>query len=361
MATVNTDTPLDSQLDADDAPETGERRRGSRGRGRGRGRDRGSGRGRSPGSRRGVRGRTLGAASYSRILEDPSKGWHIRTPAAHAVMLDREFSRDVIAERARLFCSSAMSQLRIERIALELPATRAGHIILLMDDVLQQCRKWMNGHIALHARDTRPVGLDDLYRYVAVLLLSHLTGLSFEKTVSLLARLDCKPPSLDRVRYISRNILAHPATGRGNMGERTWSAQRDETQYLDSFEKAAYEMTRKVFLTPMHTFATLDDDLYGTRASDNQVKTLSMRKADREGHTADVIADALFRITLAVRFRRRGEQQSANVLRLISTLIEGRGEQCLHGLVLTADRGYGSIALIRTLLRHGIGSILVMP
>jgi hypothetical protein len=144
------------------------------------------------------------------------------------------------------------------------------------------------------------------------------------------------------------------------MGERTWSAQRDETQYLDNFEKAAYEMTRKVFLTPMHTFATLDDDLYGTRAGDNQVKTLSIRKADREGHTADAIADALFRITLAVRFRRRGEQQSANVLRLISTLIEGRGEQCLHGLLLTADRGYGSIALIRTLLRHGIGSI-VMP
>jgi hypothetical protein len=176
MATVNTDTPLDSQLDADDALETKQRRRSSRGRGRGRGRDRGSGRGRSPASRRGVRGRTLGAASYSPILEDPSKGWHIRTPAAHAVMLDREFSRDVIAERARLFCSSAMSQLRIERIAVELPATRAGHFILLMDDVLQQCRKWMNGHIALHARDTRPVGLEYLYRYVAVLLLSHLTG-----------------------------------------------------------------------------------------------------------------------------------------------------------------------------------------
>jgi hypothetical protein len=111
----------------------------------------------------------LDTASYGRILEDPSTGWHIRPPAAHTIMLDWEISRDVIAERARLFCGSAMSQLRIERIALELRETRVGHIILLMDDVLQQCRKWMNGHIALNA-GTRSIGLDDLYRYVAVLI-----------------------------------------------------------------------------------------------------------------------------------------------------------------------------------------------
>jgi hypothetical protein len=307
MAEIITDTPLDTVLDVADALEPAERRRASRG-GRGRGRGRGSGRGRGAGSRRGVRGGPHSAARYGRIPEDPSKGWHIRTPAAHGVTLDREFSRDVIAERARLFCSSAMSQLRIERIALGLPDTRAGYVVLLVDDVLQQCRKWMNGHIALHALSTQPVGLNDLYRYVAVLLLSHLTGLSFEKTLFLLARLNCNPPSLDRVRFISRNILAHPATGRGNMRESTWRTQRDETQYLGNFEKTAYEMTRKVFLTPMQLFATLDDDLYGTEASDNQVKTLSLRKADREGHTADAIADALFRVTLAVRFRRRGEQ-----------------------------------------------------
>ena len=65
------------------------------------------------------------------------------------------------------------------------------------------------------------------------------------------------------------------------MRESTWRTQRDETQYLGNFEKTAFEMTRKVLLTPMFLFATLDDDLYGTRASDNQVKTLSLRKADR--------------------------------------------------------------------------------
>ena len=66
-------------------------------------------------------------------------------------------------------------------------------------------------------------------------------------------------------------------------------------------------MTCTVFINPVHTLATLDDDLCGTRAGDNQVKSLSIRKADREGHTADAIVDALFRVKLIVRFRRRGK------------------------------------------------------
>lgn len=33
---------------------------------------------------------------------------------------------------------------------------------------------------------------------------------------------------------------------------------------------------------------------------DNQVKSLSPRKAGKEGHTADVVADALFRVVIAM-------------------------------------------------------------
>ena len=65
-------------------------------------------------------------------------------------------------------------------------------------------------------------------------------------------------------------------------------------------------MKCNVSVNPVHTLATLDDDLYGTRAGDNQVKSINSRKADQERHTADSIADAFFRITLMVRFRRRG-------------------------------------------------------
>ena len=111
----------------------------------------------------------------------------------------------------------------------------------------------------------------------------------------------------------------------------------------------------------MHLLATLDDDLYGTRAADNQVKNLSSRKANREGHSADVTAYALFRIIMALRFRRRGETVVDPVRKLVSTLTEGRGEQALGGFTIKADRGYGKESILKCLMESGIGSMLIMP
>jgi hypothetical protein len=141
------------------------------------------------------------------------------------------------------------------------------------------------------------------------------------------------------VKFISTNILAFPPSGRGDQRQNTWSFSRDQTQSLSDFKKAAFRTSCRLFLTPNHTYATLDDDLYGTRAADNQVKSLSARKADREGHCADAFADALFRITFFVRFRRRGRTQGENVSQLLNYILESRGEQSFHGFTMTADRG----------------------
>ena len=179
-----------------------------------------------------------------------------------------------------------------------------------MDDVLHHCRVWLNEHIALSNVGEEKVSMRDMYRYVSVLLLSHLTGLSFERTIAWLTEMNCNAPSLDRTRFISQNIKAFSATNRGNSGETTWMSQRDRTQQLSALERASFRAICKVFLNPVYTFTTLDDDLYGTRAKENQVKSLSARKADKEGHSADAIADALFRLTFMVRFRRRGMYSS---------------------------------------------------
>ena len=73
------------------------------------------------------------------------------------------------------------------------------------------------------------------------------------------------------MRYIGQNILGYSATGRGKTQQNTWLGQRDQTQNISQFEGAAFRMTQIIFLTLMYKFATLDDDLHGTRARDNQV------------------------------------------------------------------------------------------
>jgi hypothetical protein len=45
---------------------------------------------------------------------------------------------------------------------------------------------------------------------------------------------------------------------------------------------------------------TLDDESFGCRAKDNQVKKLNPRKADKEGYALDAIADCYFRMPLGI-------------------------------------------------------------
>lgn len=138
-------------------------------------------------------------------------------------------------------------------------------------------------------------------------------------------------------------------------------AQRDLTQFFDAYEKEAYEMARITILTLVHTISTLDDDLYGTRWKDNPVKNLSAPKADYEAKSANVICDSFFRIIPGISFRRRCTSQALNVNKLLDVVTEGRGEQSLHGMIVTAHRGYSGMPLIRSLHRHVTGSIAVLP
>lgn len=261
-------------------------------------------------------------------------------------MLQDEFFDSIVSERARLFCSSAVSHLEVERNVRELRESRAGHVVLLTMDVMHKCICWLNERMVLVGRPEKRLDIPGMYRFLAVLMFSHCTRFSLEKSIEILEALDATAPKLDEVRFISNNILGYSATGRRNDGQSKWVSQRDLTTLLTDFEKVAFELSIKIFFQLNFLMATLDDDLYGTRAQDNQVKTLSARKADREGHQADVLADALFHMTLALRFRRRGEKQSQNVGKSLGGILDGRGEQSLTGFIITADRGYGKYALL---------------
>lgn len=56
------------------------------------------------------------------------------------------------------------------------------------------------------------------------------------------------------------------------------------------------------------------------------MKKISMKKVDREGHSADVVADAVFRFVMGTRFRRRGEKQVKYFKKLLEVVVEGHGD-----------------------------------
>lgn len=108
---------------------------------------------------------------------------------------------------------------------------------------------------------------------------------------------------------------------------------------------------------------TLDDELFGTRTGDNQLKTLSNRKAvaDKEGHMADVVCDALFRTALGIRFRRRGISQAQNVRALFTHITNDESSLSLRGGSVTADRGYAKVECVAELCSLGFGAVMIFP
>lgn len=45
----------------------------------------------------------------------------------------------------------------------------------------------------------------------------------------------------------------------------------------------------------------MDDDLFGTRVGKKQMKNISIRREEGEGHIHDVVEDALFRNEITVK------------------------------------------------------------
>lgn len=139
-----------------------------------------------------------------------------------------------------------------------------------------------------------------------------------------------------------------------------WVRQRDKTQKLMEFETLAFSSSRCICLDSLNQNITLDEDLYGEREADNQVNSLRARKADREGHSAEVKEDTLFRATIEIRVRRSGESQPQSILNIFDGLLERRGEQSLYGLVVTADRGFAKPGTVIYVRNRGLGCLFII-
>lgn len=95
------------------------------------------------------------------------------------VSLQSSFFDTAVSERARLFCSSAMSRLEVELNMRELAPTRAGHVVLFARQTLSQCMQWLNEKIVLKNIGREKITLQDMYRFLSVFICSHCTGFSF--------------------------------------------------------------------------------------------------------------------------------------------------------------------------------------
>lgn len=124
------------------------------GRGRGRGAaSRGRGATEPRSGARGGRGRGIGrtcGAARGRIAKTSCTGWNrVTSTSVQAVMLESEMVHQCFSNKARLFCNSLVEKLKLELEVSELRPTRAGCVIVLIDELLCKCMSWLNEKIVL--------------------------------------------------------------------------------------------------------------------------------------------------------------------------------------------------------------------
>ena len=340
-------------------------RNAQRGRERGRNRvTRGTRRGRGRGRSRGriTVGRPCqGPGARLSRAEDPSAGWKTIPSCTAELMLERDYVNTYVSQGARLFCSAAMERLAVELDVKNLKRKQSHVFVLLCDELVGKCCEWLKGFSILRTKHERSITASNLYRYLAVMLFSQCTGCSFTKTLDMFEKLGGQRLDEEILNYINTNILAYAATGRGEDNSLVWNTQRDQTVMLGQFERDAFRMSARIFLAPNQTIISFDDDLMGTRAVDNQVKTISNRKADDEGHVTDVLAHALFRVVLQMRFRRRHDKLESCVSKIVANLMEVGRDISRQGMIVVADRGYARRHVLNALMDQGLSCFGVMP
>lgn len=228
---------------------------------------------RRPRGRRGIGGRGRRGRAQ-RETQDHTDGWQIQTVQEQPIKREHDFTADVLSERARRFTRAALERMKTELQVRQLPQSRSSYVVLFCDELVRKCNLCTNERIVINTWCLEPLHRADMYSFLALFFSWWCSGFSISETLELLHKMDCPVPLLSLVRFLSSNILAVSSTGSGDNGESVCCSQRDQTVRLSEFEMAAYSRSCKVFLPPSYTFATLDDDLHGTRASDNQSKLL---------------------------------------------------------------------------------------
>lgn len=149
--------------------------------------------------------------------------------------------------------------------------------------------------------------------------------------------------------------------GREGDGFSSSKSQRDWTPNFSEFVSVVVKDTKHIFLHPLHLTLTLDNKLFGTRTTDNQVKTISCRKADRKGHYADTVACATSKVFFALRFQGRGEGQVETKKKLLTEMFENVCLEALNSRIVTADKGYAKESFLSVKESLGFSSVFVMP
>jgi len=204
----------------------------------------------------------------------------------------------------------------------------------------------------------------EFYSFLAILIGADLINLPMQDCIGILTqRVSAKLPNLATVPVLDkerfgeiRGCLTTIDPDRAQNTSTTWGSKIDDVAQMREFEKGVYAKARRMLGTIWLCFA-LDDELVAMRSKTLQSRSLSNRKAGKDGLSNNAIADAFLNCILGIRHKVRcGYKQLNTVQELIDELLDAvKGP----GMILTADRGYSSLALWQFLTSRDTAFVMV--
>lgn len=106
---------------------------------------------------------------------------------------------------------------------------------------------------------------------------------------------------------------------------------------MTASEHVAFKATRRIYIYVLYLLLTLDEDIFDTRAVDDQVKIISSRDADKEVHSADVVIETLSRFIFDLQFSRGWGIRGDDVDILFTLIFKGEGKRARNSCVVKTE------------------------
>ena len=165
---------------------------------------------------------------------------------------------------------------------------------------------------------------------------------------------------IERARYtvILDNIRGFDVVGRSPLkDDDAWMQQSNLLANLHDLEEIMFQKSSDMLLHRGNGLVVLDDELVSSRANDVESKTLSNRKAGKEGPVSDCIACSLTSMMYGMRLQTKADNQVENVAKLLKTLNIPTNANHDHKMLCACDRGYGKMTFIEKILSQGMDCI----
>jgi hypothetical protein len=297
-----------------------------RGRGRGPGRGRGRGRGSTAGRSNAGRGNTSTTTSHRPVNPYPgivvsesvrafTDGWEIihdgkcdfsaeNTRGAYSIDDFEDVLNAQLSTRLKACLHYQARQIVKELSTRMLPTNRLEIFKFLACDLVREVQDYTTQ--ALVSDKLLPTNETEMWLFVGTYLMGLTYHVSPDMTFKILEDLARAGNyvSLNKQRF--HEIETHLKGRALDASAGQWGQQTRNLNSLNELNERALLKVRNTLMDPENSVLVLDDELFGSRASDVETKTVSDRKAGKEGPVHDIVADSLLGTPYAISLRVKG-------------------------------------------------------